>query len=144
MAFIVIVGFIIIQALRLGMEPTPNPYKLPISRYETLDSDHFSVTIEIFKVENAKEKKGKYATVAISQNANSLISFPEDAIIPFQIEGTELKGEAKLGSVTKIEGPTIHSEELQKLVENKEPITVILDDYEQVQMIYRTPQEPSK
>lgn len=143
MSFIFIVGLIIIQALRLGMEPTSNRYNLPIAKYETLDSDHFSVTIKIFKDENAKELEWQYATIAIFQHSDSIISFPEDAIIPFQIKGTDLKGKAQLGSVTKIDGPAIHSEELHKLVKNKEQMTVVLENYEEVHMIYRTPQEPS-
>lgn len=140
-SFALVVGFCFI--LINFIEGIPEGYKLPIAKYETLDSTHFSVTIEFFEEENGNEKEEKYATVVIHQYSESIISLPVDAIIPFQIKGTDVKGEVQLDILTTIV-PEINSVEIQSLIENEEPMIVVLENYEEVNLIYRMPQVPSQ
>lgn len=142
--FALVVGICFVLTSCNFIEGTPEGYKLPIAKYETLDSDHFSVTIEFFEEDNGNEKEEKYATVVIHQYSESIISLPVDAIIPFQIQGTNVKGEAQLDILTTIKVPEINSVELQNLLENEEPMIVVLGDYEEVNLIYRTPRVPSQ
>lgn len=139
-----IFGFCFIVASCNILESAPEGYILPTAKYQTLDSNHFSVTIEFFGEEDRKEKETQYATIVIHHFSDSLISLADDAIIPFQIKGTNLKGEAQLDILTTINDPEIHSDEIQNLKENEEPMTVVLGDYEEVRLIYRTPEVPSQ
>ena len=121
---------------------TPEGYKLLIAKYETLDADHFSVTIEFYEEDRGNETEGKYATIVVHQYAESIISLPVDAIIPFQIKGTNVTGEAQLDILTTINIPD--SAEIQNLIDNEESMIVVLENYEEVNLIYRTPRVPSQ
>lgn len=138
-----IVGFCLILASCNVVERPTEGYKLPIAKFEALDSIHFSVGLEFFR-EDGIETENNYATIVIHQFAKSPISFSDDALIPFQIKGTNIKGEVQLDILTTINIPEINSDEMKSLIENKETITVILENYEEVNLVYRTPQIPSQ
>ncbi|KAB8128862.1 hypothetical protein F9U64_15780 [Gracilibacillus oryzae] len=142
LTLIFVLGFILASCN--DIERTPEGYKLPIAKYEQLDSEHFSVHIEFYEEDNGKEAGEKYATIVIHHFSESPISIPDDAIIPFQIKGTDLKGEAQLDILTTINDPEINSEEIQHLIENEKPMTVVLENYGEVNLIYRTPRVPSQ
>ncbi|MFC4403807.1 hypothetical protein [Gracilibacillus xinjiangensis] len=142
LTLIFVLGFILVSCN--DIDRTPEGYKLPIAKYEQLDSEHFSVHIEVYEEDNGEKPEEKYATVVIHHFSESPISIPNDAIIPFQIKGTDLKGEAQLDILTTINEPEINSDEIQHHIENEKPMTVVLENYEEVNLIYRTPRAPSQ
>jgi hypothetical protein len=142
--FMPLTSICILSFILASCNSTPEGYILPVSRYEELDSNHFSVDIEFFEGENGAEPEEMYATIVIHHFSGSPISIPDDAIIPFRIQETNLKGEAQLDILTTINDPEINSEVMQDLIENEKPMTAVLENYEEVNLTYRTPRMPSQ
>lgn len=103
--------------------------KAYVAKFEHIDSPHFEVKLN-FLIEyngDSPPPPEKSDTILINRFENSSSIIRKSGIVYFSIEGTDIKGKAKLGEVTPFDRSNLTIDDINRIKENHELLILNLE-----------------